>query len=230
MDPNIFTLSVLELLFDLKFHQKREREREGRRNAYVRIIYIRARSISSRTKTRDTYIRKRSNDCHVQRGNKVDIIDEQHCQVSKSASSPPISFNERPNYRRNPSPPNSRQRLSKNNVRFPSSDATSNSELAEKEFVRGDASPPLLSPSNRVTKLKPIRFFVRDTSKPIRPSVGWESFPINPRLVVADSLLSEEEVGGMRGACNFIFFIAIFNFSGTCFHYKIFLYLSANFR
>ena len=28
---------------------------------------------------------------------------------------------------------------------------------------------------------------------------------------------------------NFIFFIAIFNFSGTCFHYKIFLYLSANF-
>ena len=26
---------------------------------------------------------------------------------------------------------------------------------------------------------------------------------------------------------NFIFFIAIFNFSGTCFHYKIFLYLSA---
>lgn len=91
-------------------------------------------------------------------------------------------------------------------------------------------APPLLSPSNRVTKLKPIRFFVRDTSKPIRPSVGWESFPINPRLVVADSLLSEEEVGGMRGACNFIFFIAIFNFSGTCFHYKIFLYLSANFR
>lgn len=29
MDPNIFTLSVLELLFDLKFHQKeREKERE----------------------------------------------------------------------------------------------------------------------------------------------------------------------------------------------------------
>lgn len=33
----------------------------------------------------------------------------------------------------------------------------------------------------------------------------------------------------MRATRNFVFFIAIFNFSGTCFHYKIFLYLSANF-
>lgn len=39
MDPNIFTLSVLELLFDLKFHQK-EREKERGKTKRIRSNYL----------------------------------------------------------------------------------------------------------------------------------------------------------------------------------------------